>query len=221
MTRLAITAGAALLLCATAHAQDKGAERKVYCWQDHGHQVCGDALPSSAAGDARTEFDANNGRRVGQLGRALTPEEQAVADQASRQAREQAAAQAAAKRRDTAMVESFDTEDDLRRAYGERIAIADEAVKSSVLGEANLRTSLVTLLDQAANDELAGKPVPKVLRDRITRQHADLLTQLRLLNTQRQDRAALDGQLADALERYRALKAPPAPGSDAATANAN
>ncbi|MBZ0087764.1 MAG: hypothetical protein K8F33_06675 [Thermomonas sp.] len=35
--------------------------KKIYCWDEGGRRVCGDALPASAANSARTEFNARTG----------------------------------------------------------------------------------------------------------------------------------------------------------------
>jgi hypothetical protein len=154
------------------------------------------------------------------VARALTGEERAAAASAKEAARLQAEADAARQRCDLAMVESYATEADLRRAYGERITLLDEAVKASQLGVSNLRLSVLGLLRQAGDKELAGEPVPKRLADNIHRQHDELLRQQRILAAQRRDRATLDGELADALARYRALKADAAPAGSAGSANA-
>src|SRR3546814_2684655 len=105
---------------------------------------------------------------------------------------------------------SYSTEQDLRNAYGERLALLDDTLKASLMGEDNLRRSLVTLLGQANNLELAGKPVPPALLGKLQGQHADLLRQQRIIAEQRVERASLDGELADAVERYRAFKNPDA-----------
>ena len=64
----------------------------------------------------------------------MTDEERAVAAvQAKADQDGQAAAEVAA-RRDRAMAESYATEEDLRRAFGERIGVMDETIKASQLG---------------------------------------------------------------------------------------
>ena len=124
------------------------------------------------------------------------------------------------KRRDLAMVESYMTEADLRRAYGERTELLDETLKASTLGLSNLRLSLLSLLRQAGDKELAGEPVPKRLADTIRSQHDELLRQQQILGVQQKDRAALDAELNDAVARYRALKAPAAEAAPTAPAPA-
>lgn len=206
-----------LLACAgAALAAPPG--KKLYCWTESGHTVCGDTLPASAANDARVELNTK-GRKTAAVDRALTTEEQAAAATAAEEAQASAAAEEARRRRDLAMVESYATEADLRRAYGERIALLDDELKASHLGEANLRRSLVSLLDEAGDLELAGKPVPAKLLASIRTQHDELQKQLRILGQQRLDRAGLDDELAEALTRYRALRQPTAPAAaDATTA---
>jgi hypothetical protein len=195
--------GAGLAASVGVHAQ---AQKKVYCWNENGRKICSDALPAEAANAARTEISARSGLATGQVARALTESERSAAAAAAVIARRQAEAHAIQERRDLAMVESYMTEADLRRAYGERTSLLDETLKASQLGLSNLRLSLITLLRQAGDWELDRKPVPKRLADTILQQHNDLIRQQQILADQQQDRAALDAELADALHRYRELK---------------
>lgn len=209
-------AAAALLLAfaAGAGAQQKP-PKKLYCWNEKGTRVCGDELPPGATDLARTEINAQSGATTGQVARALTADERAAAAEAARQAAAAAVAAAEQKRRDLAMVESYATEADLRKAYGERIALLDDALKGAALAEANLRRSLVSLLDQANGLELERKPVPATMLANLRSQHAELVKQQRIAATQREERAGLDDDLAAAVERYRAMKGEPAAGAAA------
>lgn len=200
-----LAAAVALALLGSGSA---AAQKKIYCWNENGKKVCGDALPATAADSARTEISAKSGLRTGQVARALTEAEKAAAASAAEQARLQAEADAMAQRRDLAMVESYMTEAELRRAYGERTELLDESLKASALGLTNLRLSLLSLLRQAGDQELAGEAVPKRLANSIRHQHDELLHQQQILAIQRKNRAALDMELNDAVARYRALKRP-------------
>jgi hypothetical protein len=186
----------------------KGDGKKLYCWNENGRKVCGDALPAHAVDNARTEINAKSGLATGQVARALTAEERAAAEvqaKADEQARLAAEAQA---RRDRAMAESYATEEDLRRAFGERQAVADETIKASQLGVEGRRQSLVVLLRRAGENELSGKPVPKNMQDNVRVQHDQLLHQQALLLQQLAERELIDEDLATALERYHAMKKP-------------
>lgn len=182
------------------------AEKRLYCWDEGGQRVCGDALPAHAVDAARTELSARSGRPLAQVDEAMTPEERAAAEEAARQAEVAAAAEAARQRRERAMAESYETEEELRKAFDDRIVLVDEALKTSRMGVANLRLSLLTLLRQAADLELQGKAVPKQLAGNILTQHNDLLRQQGILRQQLEERAMLDADLEHALERYRALR---------------
>ena len=118
------------------------------------------------------------------------------------------------------MVQVYDTEDDLKRAFQNRFELADESMKASTLARTNLRASLITLLQQATELELAGKPVPKKLRDKIQGQHRDLLALEALQQKQSTERASLQQEFDQAVSRYRELKNAATPGATATTAPA-
>jgi len=204
MNRIAVALLALLPLAAAA--QKAPAEKKLYCWDENGVQVCGDTLPASALDRARTEISAQSGARTGEVPRALSADEREIAAAEARAAAEAEMEEAARHRRDLAMVESYATEADLRRAYGERITLVEESLKTSELSLVNLRRSLLSLLRQAAERELLGQPVGKALAEGIQSQHGDLLRQQAIMERQLLDRASLGSDLDGALERYRTMK---------------
>ena len=203
MTRL-LTTALLLALASGAGAQDK--VKKLYCWEENGRKVCGDALPAEAAGSGRTEFNAKSGLKSGEIARALTDEERAAVAVAEAEAARLAESETARTRRELAMVESYTTEADLRRAFQERVDLLDETVKASRLGVGNLRQSLLGLLRQAGEMELAGKPVPANVAANVANQHRELRRQQAILVSQQRERAALGGEFDTAVARYRELK---------------
>jgi hypothetical protein len=215
-----IAAGATLLLGAALSAQLAAQEtkaKKLYCWNENGRKVCGDALPASAAGAGRTEISSKSGRTLDTVERAQTNEERAAAALQAQQAQQAADLQMQQQRRDLAMVESYATEDDLRRAYRDRTDLLDASIKTSKLSIDNLHQSLLSLLAHAADDELSNKPVAPPQLAGMQNAHAELLKQQRILAQQQADRTALDAELADAVQRYRALKSAQAGAETAAT----
>jgi hypothetical protein len=219
-SKIQVSLIAIALLAATsgAHAQARSSGKKLYCWDDNGRKVCGDALPAEAAGNQRAEYSERSGRRVGEVARALTPEEQAAADAAKVAAATQAETDAARMRREMAMVESYATEADLRKAFQERIDLLDETLKASSIGVSALRQTLVGLLHQAGELELAAKPVPEVMRANIATQHTELRRRERMYAQQQVDRAKLDDELDQVLVRYREIKQGQAASAQPATA---
>lgn len=199
---------AAVLLAFAAGAGAQKATKKLYCWNQNGHRTCGDTLPPGATDLARTEISSKSGKHIDEVDRALTAEERAAAAVTKQESDAADRLKVASDRRDMAMIASYATEADLHHAYNERIVLMDLAIKASMLGETNMRNSLVSQLNIASNIELAGKPVPQKILSTIRTQHVELLRQQRILVRQRIDREALDGALDDALSRYRAMKQP-------------
>lgn len=208
LVALAVLLGACLGAPAV-HAQDPPKSKKLYCWNNSGTRVCSDQLPPDQSQGARTEINASTGRTTGQVERTQTDDERRAAASVANQAQQAAEVEAARARRDLAMVESYASEADLRRAFNDRIVLVEESIKTSTLSESNLRLGLVSLLTQASDLELAGKPVGKGLLDNIQSQHAELNKQLAILQQQRSERTSLNGDLDAALQRYRDLKAKP------------
>lgn len=185
--------------------------KKLYCWEEGGRKICGDALPADAADNARKEFSATTGRQVGEVERALTAEERAVLEADLARAEREAQDEAERARRELAMVASYSTEDELRRAFQNRIVLMDDKLQATRGAIASLRQALVTRLRGASELELAGKPVDAELAAAIATQHAAVTRQRELLASQQAERLALDAELASAIARYRELT-----GADAA-----
>lgn len=203
------TIAAALLVAATPAWAQKAPEKKVYCWTaDSGDRVCGDALPASAVDNARTEIDVDSGMPTRTLDRAPTDAERAAAEAEARIEAQRQRVAAAEARREMAMVESYATEGELRRAFQHRLTLLDEAVEISRMSVIGIRQSLVSQLRRAGEVELAGEPVGKPLASNIHQQHQALLMQQQLLAEQIRERASMDEELAAAVERYRELKSP-------------
>ena len=211
MTKIHLLAGTLLLVLAPlALAQKTGDAKKLYCWNENGRKVCGDALPATAVDSARTEISAKSGLPTGHLERAPSADERVAAAAKAEADREGALADEARLRREMAMVDSYASEAELRRAYEHRISLSEGTVKASRMSVAGLRQSLLTLLQRAGNTELSGKPVAPPLATDIRQQHGELLRQQNMLVQQQHEASTIEGEFANALARYRALKAPAA-----------
>ena len=203
--RLAAAVAAFAAFAATGLAAAAPQGKKLYCWEEGGRTICGDALPADAADNARKEFSARTGRQVGEVARALTEEERAALDADRALAERQAQSEAERLRRELAMVESYATEEELRRAFDNRIVLMDDKVQATRSAISSLRHALVTRLRSAGELELAGKPVAAELAAAIATQHEAVGRQRALLASQQAERAALDAELASAVTRYREL----------------
>lgn len=197
---------AACLLAPSLLAQDKAPAKKLFCWEEKGQRVCSDALPAEAVNAAREEISATSGLRTGGVGRAMTEEERAQAAIESQQRQMDAAAAETRRRTDAAMLLSYRDENDLRRVFNERIAIVDNNVRTARYNTVSLRDGLVSLLQTAGNQELAGRPVAAELAANIRQRHAELVRTRRLQHSFETQRAALDVEITDIMQRYRAMK---------------
>ena len=197
-----LAAALAFGVVSLAGAQPKPPDKKLYCWDEGGRRICSDTLPASAGGRQRTEFDQITGTATRRVGREMTPEERARAavEDEARKVDEQR------KRREMAMVVSYETEEDLKRAFRERFDLVEESLKGSELALVNLHKSLINLLRQANELELQSKPVNKPMREKIREQHAELQALRAMKQRQLSERDAVNSDFEQALSRYRALK---------------
>lgn len=216
-TRLAMLGVVALTtLALPAAAQTRQADsqatakKKLYCWDQGGQRICSDTLPSEAVNQARDEFNARSGTRSAGIGRALSAEERAAAAAEKAQLQADQAAQETRKRTDQAMLLSFQSEEELRRVFNERTNIVDNNVHTARYNVASLREGLVSLLRQAGDRDLSGKPVSDKMAANIQQRHRELLRQQRLQASFEQQRADLEGEIEQILQRYRAVKGMPA-----------
>lgn len=196
---------AAMLAASTASAQDKGA--KLYRWVDKQGKVHYDqALPPEAVDQARREFSLKSGTSVGSVDRALTPEERAQIEAEAKAAAEAAVAANELKRREEIMMASYLTEQDMRRAYGDRIGLLTMTIDSTDISIKSLRENLATLLQQGSDTELGNR---RVLEDRVQtlrELHSEKVKQQNLQAARRADLAALNSEFARMLARYRELR---------------
>ena len=202
---LCLALAAAMLVAGIASAQDKGP--KLYRWVDKQGKVHYDqALPPEAVDQARREFSAKTGTAVGSVDRALTAEERAQLEAEAKAAAEAAVAANEQKRLEEIMMASYLTEQDMRRAYGERISLLTMTIESTDISIKSLRENLATLLQQASDTELDNR---RVLDDRVQtlrELHAEKVKQQNLQATRRADLAALNSEFARMLARYRELR---------------
>lgn len=197
-----------LLSMAMAGAQDKPAAKKLYCWNENGQRVCSDALPAEAVSRAREEINAASGLRTAEVDRALTEEERALAEAAKIQAQLDEAAQETRRRTEQAMLLSYRSEEELRRVFNERIAIVDNNIRTARYNVVSLRDGLVSLLQTAGDRELAGQTVTAEATANIRSRHADLMRQRQLQTSFERQRAELDVEIAEIMQRYREIKGP-------------
>lgn len=214
MSRVVSILSAALLLATPwlAGAQSSRrpaaaeAAKKLYCWNEGNERICSDALPAEAVNHAREEFSASTGMRRGEVQRALSVEERADAAVAAAQARLDLMAQETRQRTEQAMLSNFTDEKELRRVFSERVAILDNNVNTARYNVASVRDALFNALALAGDRELAGAKVTDKQAATIRERHGELVAQRRMRSTFERERAALDVEIEDTVQRFRLLK---------------
>ena len=203
--------GVALVAALAAGAVD-AQKAKLYRWVDKDGKVhYDDALPPEAVNQARSEFSTSSGNKTGEIGRALTAEERAQIEAQAASAAEQARLLEEHKRQEEVMLATYTSENDLRRAYGDRLSLLKTTLESTDVSIKNVRENLAMMLQQASDTELGGR---KVTDDRIVaikELHSEYLKQQQFQMNRRMELEALNSEFARVLARYRELKnAPPA-----------
>ena len=196
-----VLAAVCLVLSDTASAQ------QLYRWVDKDGKVhYDDALPPEAVNQARKEF-TRSGAVAGEVDRALTPEERAAQDAAAEQAANAAKLAEEQKHQEDVMMATYASENDVRRAYGERISLLKTTLESTDVSIRNVRENLALMLSQASEAELSGRKVPPERDAAIRELHAEFMRQQQFQVNRRMELDALNGEFARMLTRYRELKA--------------
>ena len=196
----------AVLAAGVANAQDKSGP-KLYRWVDKQGKVhYNDALPPEAVDQARREFSAKTGTVTGTVDRALTPEERAQQAAALQAAAEAAAKAGEQKRQEEIMMAAYETEADIRRAYGERIALLTLTLESTDISIKSLRENLATMLAQASDAELENRRVTEDRVSTLGELYTEKMKQQAFQVNRRVELEALNAEFARMLNRYRELR---------------
>ena len=192
----------------------KGAvAKKIYCWEDAGKKVCGDAMPASAVNSARTEINSRTGTVTRSVERAPTPEERAAIDAQKRAAAEQALQQQTQAQQGQVLLMAYPSEAALNMAFDERVGTVKKALGDSTKLKKEAQSVLVDRLEGLASLQLAGKPITKTALESMGRLRAQVQEHDGILAKHQQAIAQIEVERQQALTLYRstnqALTAPP------------
>lgn len=148
----------------------------------------------------------SNGMVMTHVQRELTPAERAAAQ---KQADEEAARKrtmAEQKAKDIQLLNTYADEDALKSEQQQVLQNLDEQMSTTRVNLHSQDTALTDLLNRAADEERAKKPVPKFLSDQITTQRNIVANERALLERQKANRDATVQQQAQELQHYRELR---------------
>ncbi|MGE4069916.1 MAG: DUF4124 domain-containing protein [Lysobacterales bacterium] len=179
LTGLVMAIFAAGIYSSAAVAGDSSG--KLYKWTDKdGNIHFSDQIPPEAKEYAREKIN-DQGISVERTERALTPEERAAKQAEERRIADEAAAKEARRKADEALLNSYASEEDLDRAYSQRMDLLGQTIEARRV-EINAREiSLSQLVAQAADMERSGRTVSDALKQMITGERAEIERQKQFL----------------------------------------
>lgn len=178
-----------------------------YRWVDaHGLPHYSDSLTDDAL---KYGYDVinSNGMVMTHVQKQMTPEERAAAQ---KQAAEAAAKQRAieeGKSKDIQLLNTYPDEAALKTEQQQVLDNLDEQMSTTRVNLHSQDAALTDLLNRAADEERAKKPVPKFLTDQIATQRNVVANERALLERQKANREAVAQQQEQELQHFRELKA--------------
>jgi hypothetical protein len=123
------------------------------------------------------------------------------------------------------MMATYSNENDMRRAYGERINLLKTTLESTDVSIRSVRQNLAMMLSQAAETELGGRKVTEDRAAAIRDLHNESIKQQEFQTNRRVELESLNAEFARMLQRFRELKEaerapPPAAGQPLPNASA-
>jgi len=205
LNRLGPVLVAMILATTVAHAQTE--KKKLYRYVDKDGKVTYvDALPADAADAARKEISATSGQTTGSVDRALTAEERAAALTKADADAKAAALASQEKLLEESMLVNYQTEADLRRAYNERITLLQQTIESTDISLKNVRAGLASVLGEASEAELYGRPVPPKRVELIRELRGELVKQQSFQVNRMNELSTLNSEFDRMLARFRELR---------------
>lgn len=154
-------------------AQSAGG-KKLYKWTDQeGNVHYSDQIPPEAKEYARERL-SDQGVAVERTDRAMTPEELAAQKAAADKAEAEAKVAEEQRKADEALINSYASEEDLTRAYKQRLDLLGQTIDARHIEIAAREQSLQTLVAQAAEMERSGRAVSDALKQMIASERVEI-----------------------------------------------
>ncbi len=187
-----------------AQVEKKG---KLYKWTDQeGNVHYSDQIPPEAKEYARERL-SDQGVAVERTDRAMTPEELAAQQAAIDKAEAEAKLSAEQRRADEALVNSYASEEDLTRAYNQRLDLLGQTIDARHIEIAAREQSLQTLVAQAAEMERGGRPVSDALKQMIASERVEIDRQKAFLVKKEAEKLTAKTDYDRDMARYKAALA--------------
>lgn len=182
------------------------AQARIVCWTNNeGVKECGDKVPPEYAELGHKELD-KRGFVVDEKAREKTDEELAEEKkQAELLAEQERLAQEEA-RRDKILLDTFSNVDDIEMTRDGKIAAIQTSISLSEARNQKLQTDLDKLVEQAANEERAGKSISEHLEKDIESLRRQIKTNDDFITEKRLEQDLVREASAKDAERFKELK---------------
>lgn len=195
------------LLAALALALSSGSlfaqAGKMYKWTDKdGNVHFSDQIPPEAVEYGREKFN-DQGIAVEKVDRAATAEELAAQREAERIAAEEARRAEEQAKADATLIASYASEDDLVRAFDQRMDLLSQTIEARRIEIAAREQSLAKLVAQAADLERGGRPVSDALKQMIASEQNEIARQRVFLENKDKEREQIKTDHERQLARFR------------------
>lgn len=179
------------------------AEKFYCCKDDNGKKTCGDILPSVCIGRAYHEVGAN-GQIIRHIRAPLTPEERAKLAAEAEQRRAQEERDREQQRKDTALLATYSSENDIELTRESVLADASKAISNAENRIAEIRSRRQKFEEQAASLKKGNIPpeVQKGLDD--TAQEINI--QEDIISLRKNEIIAIKTKYDGELQHYRRIK---------------
>lgn len=154
---------------------------KLYKWTDQeGNVHYSDQIPPEAKEYARERVN-EQGVAVERVDRAQTPEELAAQKAAADKAIADAKRAEEMRKADEALMNSYASEEDLTRAYSQRLDLLSQTIDARQMEITAREQSLTSLVAQAAEMERGGRPVSDAIKQMIASERTEIDRQKQFL----------------------------------------
>lgn len=181
--------------------------KKLYKWTDQqGNVHYSDQIPPEAKEYARERL-SDQGVAVERTDRAKTPEELAAEKAAVDKAEAEAKIAEDQRKADEALVNSYASEEDLTRAYKQRLDLLGQTIDARNIEIAAREQSLQTLVAQAAEMERSGRVVSDALKQMIASERVEIDRQKAFLVKKEAEKLTAKTDYDRDMARYKAALA--------------
>ena len=202
--RIAIRLFASLAMWFALGATSAGAAG-LYKWtDDKGAIHYSDQMPPDAVNKGTTVFD-KQGRQVKKIDAALTPEQVKAKEQEEEKQKAAARERDAQSRKDTALLQSYTSENEIELARSRAVTAVTGQIKSAETYTADLTRRQQELEKQKT--ALAGKPMPAAQENELTGLNDEIGRQGRLLAQKKDELATINARYDLDKRRWQEIKA--------------